>query len=244
MTKPHSMNFKRALALSAVLALALVGTAQRGRADGDGDGRDNGRHHDNDSGNDNDAKSKIGLAIAPENLIFGHRDKQKVGYGSYLVNATADCNGCHTADPSTQYTPGGNLNLGQHPKKVNAATYLGGGQDFGPVPAPGFADIVSRNITPDKTGKPAGLEFSEFKTVIRKGTDFDKWHPTCAGPPNGHCVPAPFDGSLLLVMPWPAFQDLTDYDVSAIYEYLSSVQCLEGDPGNPAGTNTNGKRCK
>ena len=221
-----------ALTIAAALTWLLAVGPQRGRADSD------------HSGEDEASKARIGLKIAPVDLDYEHRDRNLVGYGSYLVNAVADCNGCHTHDASTQYAPGGNLNLGQRPKKVNTGTYLGGGSDFGPVPAPGFAEIVSRNITPDKTGKPAGLKFVEFQEVIRKGTDFDNWHPTCSGPPNGHCVPAPFVGSLLLVMPWPAFQDMTEHDIRAIYEYLNSVPCLEGDPGNPAGADTKGKRCK
>ena len=27
-------------------------------------------------------------------------------------------------------------------------------------------------------------------------------------------------------MPWPNFQDLTDYDIRAIYEYLSAIPCI------------------
>jgi hypothetical protein len=177
-------------------------------------------------------------------LTFQGRDKNLVGYGSYLVNAGSDCNVCHNQSIATRYAPGGNPYFAQRPKKEDPATYLGGGRDFGPIPAAGFADIVSRNITPDKEGKPAGLSFTEFQEVIRTGVDLDKWHPTCAGPPNGHCLPAPFDGSLLQVMAWPSLRDLTDHDLLAMYEYLSAIPCLEGDPGNPAGTDTHGKRCK
>jgi len=32
---------------------------------------------------------------------------------------------------------------------------------------------------------------------------------------------------------WPAFQDMTDHDLLAIYEYLSAIPCIEGDPGLP-----------
>jgi hypothetical protein len=32
-------------------------------------------------------------------------------------------------------------------------------------------------------------------------------------------------------MPWPTFQNMTDRDIRAIYEYLSAIPCLEGDPG-------------
>lgn len=31
-------------------------------------------------------------------------------------------------------------------------------------------------------------------------------------------------------MPWPDFQTLTDYDLRAIYEYLSAIPCVEGPP--------------
>ena len=79
---------------------------------------------------------------------------------------------------------------------MNPDAYLKGGQSFGNLPAPGFAEIITRNLTPDKEGKPAGLSLTEFLRVIRTGVDLDKWHPTCTGAPNGHCVPAPFDGSI------------------------------------------------
>jgi hypothetical protein len=38
----------------------------------------------------------------------------------------------------------------------------------------------------------------------------------------------PFDGNLLQVMPWPTFQNMTDHDLRAIYEYLSSIPCITG----------------
>ncbi len=191
----------------------------------------------------NESRIQQGFKIAPVSLNVAGKNRALVGYGSYLVNAVSECNGCHSQGPQTQYLRGGNPYFNQHPVRVNPATYLGGGRDFGPVPAPGFADIVSRNLTPDKSGKPAGLTLAEFMTVIRTGVDLDKWHPTCSGAPDGHCVPAPFDGSLLQVMPWPAYQDMTDFELRAIYEYLSAIPCLEGDPGNPAGSDTGGARC-
>ena len=64
--------------------------------------------------------------------------------------------------------------------------------------------------------------------------DLDHLHPTCTGPPNGTCIPAPFNGSLLQVMSWPTFKNLTDNDLLAIYTYLSAIPCLEGGPGEPA----------
>ena len=74
------------------------------------------------------------------------------------------CNGCHTASPQVEFAAGGNPFFGQ-PKVVNQSTYLGGGQDFGPL-IPGTPHIVSRNLTPDKTGKPeGGRSFAEFYDV-------------------------------------------------------------------------------
>jgi hypothetical protein len=96
---------------------------------------------------------------------------------------------------------------------------------------PGTADIVSRNLTPDKTGLPiGGLKFADFLTIIRTGVDMDKLHPTCTGAPNSGCMLPPFDGSLLQIMPWPSFSKMSEHDIRAIYEYLSSVPCVGGPP--------------
>ena len=95
------------------------------------------------------------------------------------------------------------------------------------------AHIVSRNLTPDKTGRPkAGHTFEEFKQIMRTGVDMDHMHPTCA--PNqsdtSNCVLAPFDGRLLQIMPWPGLRHLRERDLRAIYEYLRAVPCIEGPP--------------
>jgi hypothetical protein len=94
--------------------------------------------------------------------------------------------------------------LGQ-PKKINTANYLAGGMQFGP--------FTSRNITPEANGLPAGLTLSQFMEVIRHGTDFDHLHPQIS--------------PLLQVMPWTVYQSMTDRDIQAIYEYLSSIPHAE-----------------
>jgi hypothetical protein len=90
--------------------------------------------------------------------------------------------------------------------QVNAAHYLAGGQQFGP--------FTSANITPDANGHPAGLTLAQFKNVIRTGHDPD--------PAEG--------GRLLQVMPWPTYQNMTDNDLRAIYEYLRSIPHAEPGP--------------
>ena len=188
-----------------------------------------------EEGDDRDeADEEQGLDIAPVPLNLTGKNRELVARGSYIVNTLIDCNGCHSAGPQTAYAPGGNPYFGQ-PTKVNPATYLGGGQDFGAFPAEGpFPHIVSRNLTPDKTGRPeGGRSYAEFALIMRTGIDLDHVHPTCVGPPNGTCLPPPFDGNLLQIMPWPAFRNMTERDLRAIYEYLSAIPCVAG-PAAPS----------
>ncbi len=188
-----------------------------------------------DDGDGEESKIQQGFAIAPVDLNLSGKNRALVGLGSYIVNAQGDCNGCHSAGPATEFAKGGNPYFGQ-PTTVNPKTYLGGGRDFGPFPGPGpFPHIISRNLTPDNTGRPeGGNTFEQFKTIIRTGIDTDNVHPTCTGAPDGKCIPLPFHGSLLQIMPWPIYQNMTDHDLRAIYEYLSAIPCVEGGPGEPA----------
>jgi hypothetical protein len=181
------------------------------------------------AGEQEDSKAEIGLSIAPVRLNLEGKDRRLAGLGSFIINAMAACNDCHTsADPRQWYLLGGNPFFGQ-PGKVNPAVYLGGGRDFGPL-IPGTADIVSRNLTPDKTGRPAGRTFGEFRQIMRTGVDLDKLHPTCTGAPDSGCIPPPFDASLLQIMPWPVYKNMTDDELRAIYEYLSAIPCVAGPP--------------
>lgn len=179
-----------------------------------------------------DSRVQIGLAAAPVHLNMAGKNPAQVGLGSYLVNIAGDCNGCHSAGPQSEYARGGNPYFGQ-PKMVNPATYLGGGRDFGAL-IPNSAHIISRNLTPDASGVPiGGASFDEFVSVIRTGIDPDHLHPTCApNTVNASCIPAPFNGNLLQIMPWPNFQDYSDQDLRAIYEYLKAVPCVHSSyPG-------------
>ena len=178
----------------AIATVAAVGVLLSGSACADGGGSD-------------ESKIRQGFAIAPVTLDLAGKNHASVGLGSYIVNAQGGCNDCHT-NPS--YAPGGNPYLGE-PKKINAAGYLGGGAAFGP--------FVSRNLTPDKSGLPAGSTLAEFMQTMRTGIDHDHAHPQF--------------GPFLQVMPWPLYQDMTDRDLRAIYDYLSTIPCVEGDPGIP-----------
>jgi len=145
-----------------------------------------------------------GLEIAPVPLDFKHKDRQLVGLGSYIVNAQAACGDCHTCPT---YAPGHNPFAGGD-GAINAANYLAGGVPFGPT-------LVSANITPDASGKPAGLDFDEYLQLIRTGHDPDD------------------PDEILQVMPWPIFRNMTDHDILAIYTYLTSIPHAE--PGSCSG---------
>jgi hypothetical protein len=140
-----------------------------------------------------------GYAIAPVKLNLDGRDTQLVGLGSYLVNAVADCAGCHS---KSLYTSDGNPFNGQ-PAKIDPNFYLGGGMAFGP--------FTSRNLTPEpENGNlPAGLSLDDFMLVMRTGQDLDQQHLQVS--------------PLLQVMPWPRFRSMTDLELRAIYEYLSAI---------------------
>jgi len=77
-----------------------------------------------------------------------------------------------------------------------------------------------------------GNTLAQFMDILRTGHDLDNLHPTCTTalptPSPANCIPPPVDGSRLQVMPWPDFQDMTDNDIEAIYEYLSAIPCNPG----------------
>jgi hypothetical protein len=189
--------------------------------------------------------AQIGLRIAPVKLTYKPQNRELVGLGSFIVNAQAGCNGCHGSDPTKEYAPGGNPFFNQHPAVVNPDTYLAGGRDFGPVgggivngvtgPGP---HIISRNLTPDKTGLPAGgITFADFLAIMRNGTDFDHAHLNCSQSVTDNCYFPPADGALLQIMPWPAFSNMTDRQLLAIWTYLSAIPCIDNTTSvGPAGS--------
>ena len=148
-----------------------------------------------------------GFAIAPVPLNLKGKNRALVGLGSYIVN-TGGCNDCHT-NPS--FEEGHDPFLGQ-PEQINVAGYLAGGVAFGP--------FISRNLTPNADGLPAGLTFEQFLHVLRTGEDLDFLPPHVPSDTN----------DLLQVMPWPVFGKKTDRDIRAIYEYLRSIPSLAGYP--------------
>jgi hypothetical protein len=146
---------------------------------------------------------KRGLEIVPTGVHLNMTGKNRalVGLGSYVVN-TSGCVDCHT-HPS--YMKGGDPYVLGQKEMINAQDYMTGGRTFGPVTAP--------NLTPDSSGKPAGLTRAQFIMTLRTGHN--------PNDPPEH---------ILQVMPWPAFGKKTDLDLTAIYEYLRALPSLPDNP--------------
>lgn len=150
-----------------------------------------------------DSRVFTGFRISPVELDLRRKNRALVGLGSYLVNAAGGCNDCHTSPP---HLPGGDPFMGE-PEIINAEQFLAGGRTFGP--------LVSPNITPDEHGRPAGLTYAEFESLMRTGRD-------------------PEDGHILQVMPWNIYGNMTSLDLRAIYEYLRAIPSRpDTAPQNP-----------
>jgi hypothetical protein len=237
-------NFaKRAAVGAAIAAVVLTGIllrSPRGRAqDGSGDWW----------------RIQQGFKIAPVPLNVTGKTLEQidlVGLGSYWMNAVSDCNFCHTSGgpPSFNFLAGHDpYFLLQKPKETDPATYLAGGMNFFTAlpynvpPGLGYGsylgpNIISRNLTPNKYGLPeGGKTLAQFKEILRTGVDMDHIHPTCTTsspkPSPPYCIPPPVDGSRLIVMPWPNYQDMSDHDIEAIYEYLSAIPCIDNKTSTP-----------
>ena len=222
-----------AAAFAALVIIGMIIGSPSGRA-----------ANDNNGSQDEKRMIQTGLSVAATTgiqLNMINKDPDMVGLGSYLVNVASDCNGCHSI-PSTRCVCGGNPYLLPGPKppffsgsqQINAATYLGGKRDFGSFGPGPNAEIISRNLTPDKTGLPAGHKLSDFLLIMKTGADLDLAHQSCSAAITTNCLAFPFNGALLQVMAWPAYQNMTDRQLTAIYTYLSAIPCLEGGPGEPA----------
>lgn len=170
-----------------------------------------------------------GFAASPipkSQLNMAGKSPAMVGLGSYLVNAAADCNGCHSfprflptgdvagSNPAAgdpyQGTPSSQSLRRQLRANFNISHFLAGGRCFGLY--------MARNLTPDASGRPLGLTESEFVRVMRTGEDV-----ACEkNPTDPVCALGP-DTAVLQTMSWPTYHSMTDSDLKAIYAYLAAI---------------------
>jgi hypothetical protein len=149
-------------------------------------------------------------SLVPLNLQGANR--ALVARGSAIVNGSAGCTGCHTV--GARYLTGGNPFLGE-PEMPTIVEFLGGKRAFA------GGTIISRNLTPDTTGRPGGLTLEQFIETMTTGKDQKGLSPFT--PSSSH--------DLLQIMPWPDYRKLTENDLRAIYEYLKALPCVNGGPG-------------
>jgi hypothetical protein len=152
-----------------------------------------------------------GLAIQPLGTIGSGSalTEALIGRGSYLVNAVANCNDCHT-NPDRTYAPGANF------LKINTAGYLAGGRVFIAPPAAAMQLGVVRSMTADLTGASKGFfaggasapDFFTFEAILDYGAHIDDAKPM----------------PLAWPMPWQHFRNMTLDDLQAVYTYIKSVQ--------------------
>jgi len=153
-----------------------------------------------------------GLAIVPLSGITPPSDpgaQALFGRGAYLVNALADCNGCHT-NPAT--TNPANT-------KISTTMYLTGGAVFDtPPPLQPLLHTVraaSANLQGSSKGfftEPT-MQFSTFLTLITQGV---------------HADDPPPQAPLAFPMPWQTFSHMQLGDLEAIYTYMSAVAAQYG----------------
>jgi hypothetical protein len=117
MSKKQPVTWLTIIAFAVIVTLTTFVRSPGARA------QDNQDKHD-----ERDSRIARGLEIAPVPLNLEGKNRALIGLGSYLVNAVASCNDCHSAGPQTQFAAGGNPYFGQ-PTKENPATYLGGGEE-------------------------------------------------------------------------------------------------------------------
>ena len=185
-------------------------------------------------GEDSISNSTIqeGLAASPipvGKLNFSGKNPALVARGSYLVNGTSDCSGCHSlpkflpiggpgSNPAAgdpfQGTPASQGVSAGLVANFNTQHFLAGGRCFGS----GTHAFMARNLTPDANGQPQGLTLSEFIKVFRTGEDIhcEKF------PADPICAIGP-DTAVLQIMPWTSYHNMTDRDLEAIYTYLSAL---------------------
>lgn len=163
-----------------------------------------------------------GKKLAPVPLNLEGKNPDLVYLGSYLVNAQAGCNGCHTCPSFKTIDPykfgGSALGSSSTPAHINAQNYLAGGTPFPGqgVPFQG-STLVAPNLTPDSSGLPGGLTYDEFKSAMQEGM-----------------LTSRKPGHVLQVMPWPVFRNMYENDLQAIYQYLRAIPSAE--PGTCTGS--------
>ncbi|MDC0707618.1 cytochrome C [Stigmatella sp. ncwal1] len=146
------------------------------------------------------------LADPPGLASFSAQDKAKYGRGSYLVNAVAECNSCHT-NPDRNYQGGPNPNFG----KITTAAYLTGGRVFDVPPGLNAMTGYSRTLGANLLGATHSRlpdTYETFRDIMTSGK--------VAGPEPRRPLGFPMSSAA------EAYAKMLDSDLQDIYFYLKS----------------------
>jgi hypothetical protein len=116
--------------------------------------------------------------------------------------------------------------------QIDTTTFVAGGQNFGSVDSKNLTPDVNQNVSSyapySVVYAEGGLDWITYWAVLHNGVDVDQLFSQCgSGAPNGPngCSKSPTNAALLQVMPWPTVRQLTDSDLNAVWQYLSSIPC-------------------
>jgi hypothetical protein len=136
-------------------------------------------------------------------------DQTRFGRGSYIVNAVAQCNDCHTSPSTNPFPP-------QPPFTINTAAYLTGGAVF-KVPPPlqpvmHTTRTMAENLTGQTNGYITAADQTAFETTITTGLHQDR----AGNPPLGFPMPA------------DVFKNMTAEDLASVFVYLKNLTPISG----------------
>lgn len=148
----------------------------------------------------------------------GGPDSAPVERGRYLVTITG-CNDCHTPFKLGARGPEPDLSkqLSGHPAEAElpappaaVGPWIWSGAATNTAFAGPWGVSFARNLTPDAETGLGSWTFERFERSMRQGRHL--------GQPDQRPVLPP--------MPWPAYANLTDDDLAAIWAYLRSVPAI------------------
>jgi hypothetical protein len=159
--------------------------------------------------------AELGLAVQPladppALSSLSAEDRAKYGRGSYLVNAVAECNSCHT-NPDRSYAPGPDYG------KVNSAVFLTGGRLFDVPPGLNALTGYSRVLTANLLGATHSRlpdTYETFRDIMAT--------QKAAGPEPRRPLGFPMSTSAA------AYAKMVDSDLQDIYFYLKSQARFTG----------------
>ncbi|MFN3902872.1 c-type cytochrome [Rehaibacterium terrae] len=154
----------------------------------------------------------------------------RVERGKYLVNSVGACHDCHTPwkDGPNGPEPDMSRMLSGHPEsltlppppKLPEGPWIAAWATSNTAIAGPWGISYTANLTPDADTGLGKWTVENFKDTIRNGRRMGRGR------------------ELLPPMPWPAFRNMTDEDLEAIFAYLQSIPAIRNqvpEPVPPAG---------